>query len=738
MRRSSAFLLALCLFISGALSAQQNYHRCSSVEYLQQQLQADPGLAARMQQIEQQTQQFAQHNMGQRAVVTIPVVVHVVYNTAAQNISDAQIIAQINQLNLDYARLNADAGNTPSAFSGLAANTNVQFCLAQRDPNGAATTGIIRKSTTVTSFSTNDAVKKAANGGDAAWPATSYLNIWSCNLGGGLLGYAQFPGGSATTDGVVLLYSSIGSVASPGTAAPYNLGRTATHEVGHWLNLYHIWGDDSGACTGTDNVGDTPNQAAENYGCPAYPHTDACAAASPGVMFMNYMDYTDDGCMNMFTQGQATRMNALFASGGSRASLLSSLGCQAVGPVCALPTTLTTTSVANTSATFNWAAVSGATSYGVQYRAVGSATWITGTSATNSFSVSGLTLGTNYEWQVRTVCSSGTSAYTASATFTTTGTAPCTAPATLTTTAVTTTTATFGWSAASGATSYSIQYRIVGAATWSTGTSATTTYAASGLTAGSNYEWQVATVCSSGTSAYSASATFTTATPSTCSDIYESNNTAATAKTAPLNATFTGLITPGTDVDWFKFTTTGTSTKVKIDLTNLPADYDVTLYRSNGTTTLGSSVNGGTTAETIKYNATTTATYLVKVYGYNGATSASSCYTLNVSTSATSFRLQEGATEEATIQEITAVPVLKLYPNPATDKLTVEYLNTQQGNVKISVYNLNGQKVLAAETTGAEGMNIESVNTSQLGNGVYIFEINTNGETQRQKFTISR
>jgi len=308
------------------------------MDHLQMQLQQDPSVAQRMQEIETFTQNWiANHPSGERTVVTVPVVVHVVYNTSAQNISDAQVQAQISQLNADYARLNSDAGNTPSAFTSAAANCEVQFCLAQRDPNGNATNGIIHKSTTTTSFSSNDNVKHNGNGGDDAWSASSYLNLWVCNLGGGLLGYAQFPGGAAATDGVVVLYSSVGSLASPGTLSPYNYGRTATHEVGHWLNLYHIWGDDNGACTGSDQVTDTPNQAAENYGCPSFPHTDACTSGN-GVMFMNYMDYTDDGCMNMFTAGQKARMQALFTSGGSRFSIVSSQGCvPPSGGTCSIP-----------------------------------------------------------------------------------------------------------------------------------------------------------------------------------------------------------------------------------------------------------------------------------------------------------------------------------------------------------------------------------------------------------------
>ncbi len=739
-KRLKTVLLSLCLAIAALqLGAQQTYHRCSTMEYLAAQKQADPGLLTRMQQIEQFTQQYAQANPNgnSRAVVTIPVVVHVVYNTAAQNISDALIQAQINQLNLDYAHLNADAPNTPAPFAAVAANTNVQFCLAQRDPNGNASTGIVRKSTSSTSFTTNDKVKKSSTGGDDAWPSSSYLNLWVCNLGGGLLGYAQFPGGSSATDGVVVLYSSVGSAAVPGSATPYNFGRTATHEVGHWLNLYHIWGDDGTACTGTDNVGDTPNQSSENYGCPAYPHTDACTASSPGVMFMNYMDYTDDGCMNMFTQGQATRMNALFASGGARVSILNSQGCVPPATACALATGLSTSAITSSTATFNWGAVSGASSYSVQYRAVGSGTWLTGTSATTSYNASGLTAGTNYEWQVKTICSSGSSAFTASSTFTTTGTAPCNAPGSLTTSAITTATATFSWAAASGATSYNIQYRIVGAATWLAGTSSTASYNATGLTASSNYEWQVQTVCASGASAFTASATFTTAAPSTCSDVYEPNESRTAGKLITTNTDITGLISSTTDNDYFKFTTTSPNTNIQITLSNLPADYDLRLYNSSGTQ-LAISQNGSTTSETIKRNTNSAGTYYVRVYGYNGAISTS-CYNLRVNVASTAFRL-EGETTTPTSKEDAnnIAQQVKLYPNPATDNITVEFISNVEGKARMNVYNLAGQKVLSEETTVTEGFNTHNVNTNALNSGIYIFEIENNGVTTHQKFTIAK
>ncbi|MBM3915490.1 MAG: T9SS type A sorting domain-containing protein [Sphingomonadales bacterium] len=326
----------ILLLVSGALLSNIpafSQRGCATHEHNQQLEISDPGFASRRQLIEQKTRQFTENPNRVAIAVTIPVVFHVVYNTTAQNISDAKILAQLEQLNLDFAKLNTDFGTVPSVFQPYGANTEVQFCMAQRDPNGLATTGINRVQTSVVSFSpTNNPVKFASSGGADAWPRDKYLNVWVCNLSNNLLGYAQFPGGAAATDGVVLLFSSVGSMLTPGTATPYHLGRTATHEVGHWLNLRHIWGD---ATCGNDLVDDTPVQNTANYGCPTFPFlSPGCTQSAPwqganyqGDMFMNYMDYGNDNCLKMFSLGQKDRMQALFATGGSRAALLNSDGC---------------------------------------------------------------------------------------------------------------------------------------------------------------------------------------------------------------------------------------------------------------------------------------------------------------------------------------------------------------------------------------------------------------------------
>ncbi|GII63035.1 zinc metalloprotease [Sphaerisporangium krabiense] len=264
------------------------------------------------------------YEQGRRAparteVVTIPVVVHVVHNRAApeQDIGADQVHSQIDVLNRDFRAANPDVGGVPPVWRSLVTDARVEFRLADRDPDGAPTDGIVRVATGERVFSWDDGVKSHVTGGSDPWPSDQYLNLWVCALGGGLLGYAQFPGGPPQTDGVVILHSAFGTTGT--AAAPFDGGRTATHEIGHWLDLYHIWGDDDGACSSDDKVADTPNQAGANHGRPAFPHV-TCENGPNGDMFMNFMDYTDDAAMFMFTSGQVTRMNACLE--GSRASLL--------------------------------------------------------------------------------------------------------------------------------------------------------------------------------------------------------------------------------------------------------------------------------------------------------------------------------------------------------------------------------------------------------------------------------
>lgn len=318
MKKSLVLLAGGILFVMGCNKSVSNeeglpeeeitvtQRHCAADDVLKAQIKADPSLRQRMDAIEDFTQRVSANPQQYRLVngiIEIPVVFNVLYKTSAQNVSLTQLQSQIDVLNEDYSATNADYNLTSTYNSVKSGNIGVRFVLD----------AVNRRSTTKTSWSTNDAMKKSAKGIAPTSPTTK-LNIWVCNMGGGILGYAQFPGGNSATDGVVLDDNATGRTGT--AAAPFNKGRTATHEVGHWMNLRHIWGD---ATCGNDQVGDTPTHNTANYGCPATGHKSTCSG-TPVEMTMNYMDYTDDACMYMFSLGQKSRMLAVFATGGPRNS----------------------------------------------------------------------------------------------------------------------------------------------------------------------------------------------------------------------------------------------------------------------------------------------------------------------------------------------------------------------------------------------------------------------------------
>lgn len=261
-------------------------------------LETNPGFRESQRRLETATEGrragVGAREMAQSKLVTIKTVVNVVYRTDEQNVSQSQITSQIRALNKDFRATNPDRTQTPAPWRGLVTDARIKFKLVK----------VTRTKTTRTAFSTDEGVKAAATGGIAPFEPKTHLNLWVCPLSGGLLGYAQFPGGPLATDGVVVNYQAFGTT---GTAqAPFNKGRTTTHEVGHFLNLRHIWGD-TPDCSGTDAVSDTPNCAGPNFGTPTWP-VITCGNGPNGDMFMNYMDYTDDAGMFMFTAQQVIRM----------------------------------------------------------------------------------------------------------------------------------------------------------------------------------------------------------------------------------------------------------------------------------------------------------------------------------------------------------------------------------------------------------------------------------------------
>lgn len=287
--------------------ALPNQRQCMTYEIYQEQLKAYPSLKSKMDKIEAFTKRYVQSPAARLDGTTmiIPVVVNVLYKTDAENISDDQIASQIVVLNKDFEATNSDYNSTNTYNNVKSGDIKIRFELEK----------VVRKATNKKFWPINDGMKLSKRGGiDATSPETT-LNIWVCTLSRNILGYAQFPGGDPSTDGVVILNTAFGTTGT--AAAPFNAGRTATHEVGHYFNLRHIWGD---ANCGNDFVDDTPLHNTYNFGCPAAGHLSTCSG-TPVEMTMNYMDYTDDACMYMFTKDQALRMQATYAVGGPRETL---------------------------------------------------------------------------------------------------------------------------------------------------------------------------------------------------------------------------------------------------------------------------------------------------------------------------------------------------------------------------------------------------------------------------------
>ena len=300
--------------ISFQLVAQD---RCGTMELLQQKFQTNPSLKLSFDNRELQLQRMISEriasgkNMKTSGLVTIPVVFHIVLSRQSL-VTDAQIQAQLDTLNKDYGGVNNKDSRILPAFRSFFGQSGIQFCLAQRTPNDEPSTGINRFTTTRSSFDyTTNAVKHATTGGVDAWDTDKYLNIWICDLSGTTLGYATFPDdGVKNEQGVAVDYASLPG----GTATGYNYGKTLTHETGHYFNLYHIWGDDNGSCNGTDQIADTPNQGNSTNSVHTGVLTDNCTTTSPGIMYQNYMDYTPDAALFMFTTLQVARMEAAYNS----------------------------------------------------------------------------------------------------------------------------------------------------------------------------------------------------------------------------------------------------------------------------------------------------------------------------------------------------------------------------------------------------------------------------------------
>ncbi len=330
----ATFILILCI-----INFAQSQDRCGTVEYTRQ-LKKNGFLHESDEQFEQwlneKIQKQKKDGKEKRTQISshkIPVVVHIIHNGEAvgvgTNLSDAQVFSQLEVLNKDFRRLNRDAVNTPPEFQPVAGTSSIEFLLAQTDPNGMPTTGINRVLGSKPEYTIADNIELTSQ---SYWPAENYLNIWVCQLTD-RYGFTQFPvstlpglensSQNRLTDGVIISFEVFGS--SDYGNFPlhpiYSKGRTATHEIGHFFGLRHMWGDVSN-CQGTDYVDDTPPQAYETIGCPPHPQKECPLSDPVNKMFQNFLDYTDDVCMNLFTQGQVDRMITVLENCPRRASLL--------------------------------------------------------------------------------------------------------------------------------------------------------------------------------------------------------------------------------------------------------------------------------------------------------------------------------------------------------------------------------------------------------------------------------
>ena len=409
--------------------------------------------------------------------------------------------------------------------------------------------------------------------------------------------------------------------------------------------------------------------------------------------------------------------------------------------LCGDPTGLASSSITNTSATVSWTAVASAVSYDVDYKLSSSSTWINAATATSATSVSitGLAQGTVYDWRVRATCSGGSGNYI-SAQFTTTSPATCDAPTGLASSSVTSNSAAVSWTAVSGAANYDVDYKLNSSSTWTNAATATTSTSAalSGLTASTLYDWRVRANCTAvGLSSTYTQAQFTTTAVNTCVDILEPNGTSATAGAINTGINYTAQIASNGDNDYYTFSNTTALKKIRVNLTTLPFDYDMKLYRPNGALQ-ATSQNAGTADEKIIYNPTANSNvgaYRVYIYGYSGAFSNTQCYTLRVDLSATNFT---SGPESANNKVETVRSGMKVYPIPATDAVTVSFDAFAKGNVDIVITNQLGQEVLRKQVNVDNGVNFNTLDVSKLQSGIYYVKVNNGKQVQSQKLIINK
>jgi hypothetical protein len=313
---TKCIIVALFAFSCPIFAQDEPYERCLAQSDLLNFIASDPNLEEKFHKQELELKYFKMTNPNSlnRTRIVIPLVIHIVHRTFDQNISDLQILDQLDILNRAFSMNNSNLFTVPPQFRHLISDVGIEFCLAQEDPLGNPTNGIIRKQTSIENIGTTKingtelVIHFSAYGGSDSWDPEKYLNIWVTEMDNNIAGSATFPGMAPypEADGIIINYKYFGSIGSASQSFPYNEGKTLVHEVGHFFNLFHPWGPSSGGCDLDDFVDDTPLQEGPYFDC----HPENSFSCGSEDLVVNFMDYTEDQCLAMFTHGQKERMIA--------------------------------------------------------------------------------------------------------------------------------------------------------------------------------------------------------------------------------------------------------------------------------------------------------------------------------------------------------------------------------------------------------------------------------------------